>query len=61
LFHGIGSGTYVSARNGSFQFSGLNPDFDYEVVAIRRGKTSRKEFLDRFESRPEAWATWKST
>ena len=42
--------SYISRQNGSYRFSGLNADIDYELWARFQGVTSATKALSRFDS-----------
>ena len=46
--------TYITGKDGSFRFSSLSPDVDYEVYAEKDGKRSDTKTLSSFDSRKVA-------
>ncbi len=42
--------SYISRKNGTYRFSGLNADIDYELWARFQGVTSTTKALSRFDS-----------
>lgn len=44
--------SFLARADGSFQFTGLNPDIDYEVKASYRGRWSKVHSVSRFSSKP---------
>ncbi len=42
--------SYISRKNGSYRFSGLDADIDYELWARFQGLTSATKALSRFNS-----------
>ena len=42
--------SYISRKNGSYRFSRLNVDIDYELWARFQGVTSSTKALSRFDS-----------
>ena len=49
----LGIRSYISDKDGAYQFYGLNPNFVYEVRAVYDGVFSKTVRLDYFESSPE--------
>ena len=45
--------SYITREQGSYYFSGLNKDIDYEVKAQFNGKTSAPRTLSSFDTKPE--------
>jgi hypothetical protein len=45
--------SYITRDQGSYYFSGLNKDIDYEVKAQFNGKTSAPRTLSSFDTKPE--------
>ncbi len=45
--------TYISDREGSYRFSGLDPNVDYELHAEHQEQTSSKRTVSSFDSRKE--------
>lgn len=45
--------SYITRDAGSYYFSGLNKDIDYEVKAQFNGKTSATRTLSSFDTKPE--------
>jgi hypothetical protein len=42
--------SYISEKDGSYQFVGLNPDADYEIFAKYRGRSSSTKTVSQFDS-----------
>jgi hypothetical protein len=42
--------SFITHKDGTFRFSGLNPDIDYEVFAQYRGRSSSSKTVSRFDS-----------
>ena len=51
--------TYISEGDGSFRFSGIAPNIDYEVYAEHEGAHSDTKTLSGFDSRKEVTMTLK--
>lgn len=51
--------TYISEGDGSFRFSGIAPNVDYEVYAEHEGAHSDTKTLSGFDSRKEVNMTLK--
>jgi hypothetical protein len=51
--------TYISEGDGSFRFSGISPNIDYEVYAEHEGAHSDTKTLSGFDSRKEVTMTLK--
>ena len=51
--------TYISEGDGSFRFSGIAPNIDYEVYAEHDGAHSDTKTLSGFDSRKEVTMTLK--
>jgi hypothetical protein len=51
--------TYISEPDGSFRFSGLAPNIDYEVYAEHDGARSDAKTLSGFDSRRQVSMTLK--
>lgn len=51
--------TYISEGDGSFRFSGIAPNIDYEVYAEHEGSHSDTKTLSGFDSRKEVTMTLK--
>ena|SRR6185437_15081297 len=45
--------SYITKEQGSYYFSGLNKDVDYEVKAQANGKTSAQHTLSSFDTKAE--------
>jgi len=45
--------TYITDANGTFRFSGLDPNVDYELHAERDNLTSNTRTISSFDSRKE--------
>lgn len=46
--------SFISLKDGSYRFAGLNPDIEYEVFATYEGATSSTKKLSKFDSATEA-------
>jgi hypothetical protein len=46
--------SFISLKDGSYRFTGLNPDIGYEVHATYQGAASDTKTLSRFDSAKEA-------
>jgi hypothetical protein len=42
--------SFITQKDGSFHFVGLNPDIDYEIFARYRGRTSSTKTVSQFDS-----------
>ena len=51
--------TYISEPDGTFRFSGLAPNIDYEVYAEHEGARSDTKTLSGFDSRRQVTMTLK--
>lgn len=51
--------TYISEPDGTFRFSGLAPNIDYEVYAEHEGTRSDTKTLSGFDSRRQVSVTLK--
>ena len=51
--------TYISEPDGTFRFSGLAPNIDYEVYAEHQGSRSDTKTLSGFDSRRQVNMTLK--
>jgi hypothetical protein len=51
--------TYISEGDGSFRFSGIAPNIDYEVYAEHEGSHSDTKTLSGFDNRKEVTMTLK--
>jgi len=51
--------TYISEPDGTFRFSGLTPNIDYEVYAEHEGARSDSKTLSGFDSRKQVSVTLK--
>ena len=51
--------TYISEPDGTFRFSGLAPNIDYEVYAEHEGARSDSKTLSGFDSRRQVSVTLK--
>ncbi len=51
--------TYISEPDGTFRFSGLAPNIDYEVYAEHEGSRSDTKTLSGFDSRRQVTMTLK--
>ena len=51
--------TYISEPDGTFRFSGLAPNIDYEVYAEHEGARSDTKTLSGFDSRKQVNVTLK--
>lgn len=51
--------TYISEPDGTFRFSGLTPNIDYEVYAEHEGARSDTKTLSGFDSRRQVSVTLK--
>jgi hypothetical protein len=51
--------TYISEPDGTFRFSGLAPNIDYEVYAEHEGSRSDSKTLSGFDSRRQVNITLK--
>lgn len=51
--------TYISEPDGTFRFSGLAPNIDYEVYAEHEGARSDTKTLSGFDSRRQVSVTLK--
>ena len=51
--------TYISEPDGTFRFSGLAPNIDYEVYAEHEGGRSDTKTLSGFDSRKQVSVTLK--
>jgi len=51
--------TYISEPDGTFRFSGLTPNIDYEVYAEHEGARSDTKTLSGFDSRKQVSVTLK--
>lgn len=51
--------TYISEPDGTFRFSGLAPNIDYEVYAEHEGSRSDNKTLSGFDSRKQVNMTLK--
>ena len=51
--------TYISEPDGTFRFSGLAPNIDYEVYAEHEGARSDTKTLSGFDSRKQVSVTLK--
>lgn len=51
--------TYISEPDGTFRFSGLAPNIDYEVYAEHEGSRSDSKTLSGFDSRRQVSVTLK--
>ena len=51
--------TYISEPDGTFRFSGLAPNIDYEVYAEHEGARSDAKTLSGFDSRKQVNVTLK--
>jgi hypothetical protein len=51
--------TYISEPDGTFRFSGLAPNIDYEVYAEHEGGRSDVKTLSGFDSRRQVSVTLK--
>ncbi|HEX3155799.1 MAG TPA: carboxypeptidase-like regulatory domain-containing protein [Candidatus Angelobacter sp.] len=51
--------TYISEPDGTFRFSGLAPNIDYEVYAEHQGSRSDPKTLSGFDSRRQVNMTLK--
>jgi hypothetical protein len=51
--------TYISEADGSYRFSGLAPNVDYEVYAEHEGAHSDTKTLSGFDNRKQASITLK--
>jgi hypothetical protein len=51
--------TYISEPDGTFRFSGLTPNIDYEVYAEHEGARSDTKTLSGFDSRKQVNVTLK--
>jgi len=51
--------TYISEPDGTFRFSGLAPNIDYEVYAEHEGARSDSKTLSGFDSRKQVSVTLK--
>ena len=51
--------TYISEPDGTFRFSGLAPNIDYEVYAEHEGARSDAKTLSGFDSRRQVSVTLK--
>jgi hypothetical protein len=51
--------TYISEPDGTFRFSGLTPNIDYEVYAEHEGGRSDTKTLSGFDSRKQVSVTLK--
>lgn len=51
--------TYISEGDGSFRFSGIAPNIDYEIYAEHEGFHSDTKTLSGFDSRKEVTMTLK--
>jgi Carboxypeptidase regulatory-like domain len=51
--------TYISEPDGTFRFSGLAPNIDYEVYAEHEGNRSDTKTLSGFDSRKQVSVTLK--
>jgi len=51
--------TYISEPDGTFRFSGLAPNIDYEVYAEHEGSRSDTKTLSGFDSRRQVNVTLK--
>jgi hypothetical protein len=51
--------TYISEPDGTFRFSGLTPNIDYEVYAEHEGARSDIKTLSGFDSRKQVNVTLK--
>ena len=51
--------TYISEPDGTFRFSGLAPNIDYEVYAEHEGSRSDTKTLSGFDSRRQVSVTLK--
>jgi hypothetical protein len=47
--------TFISARDGSYQFAGLSADTDYTVWAAYKGKKSGSKTVSSFDSRKQVY------
>jgi hypothetical protein len=46
--------SFISRKNGTYQFNGLSADVDYEIKADHQGKSSDSKTLSSFDSRRQA-------
>ena len=44
--------SFICRKDGTFRFSGLNPDVDYEFRGSYEGQWSHSKTVSRFESKP---------
>jgi hypothetical protein len=51
--------TFIAEKNGSYRFSSLSPNVDYEVYAELNGKRSDTKTLSSFDSRKVAYINLK--
>ena len=47
--------TFISAKDGSYQFAGLSADTDYTVWAAYKGKKSGSKTVSSFDSRKQVY------
>ena len=53
--------TYIAEDDGSYRFSGLDPNVDYEIHAEHEEQMSAKRKISNFDSRKEIVMTLKLT
>ncbi|MCX6620677.1 MAG: carboxypeptidase-like regulatory domain-containing protein [Acidobacteria bacterium] len=46
--------SFITQKDGSYRFHGLNTDYDYQLKADHDGATSGNRTLSSFDSRPKA-------